>query len=244
MNKKLLAGIIGGVAVVVAVIIVILSLTGTIKLNTKNADKKVNSDVSSTVVSQSSEDNSSNTQDNASEGDSSKTGDGTSNDANTTDSNSNVENSGENKGDSNTSKVSGNSSTVNKKVVVSDIPVSKKESKVTVPIYIENNPGIVAAMPVLTFDTNAFEYADCIDGDIIKGFSGNYSNGKIKCVAALDDVSKNTTDTGVLVNVVLTMKKGIKSGTYTITLDKDSQYANANEKLVNPTISVGKIVVK
>ncbi len=244
MNKKLTAGIIAGIAAIIALVIIILEVTGTLKINPtkKSGNTSSTTSVVSEENSDAQNDKSGDNGETASNSDGKNNGESVeSNGGNTVTGDKVNDKSGDKS--NNSSKTGNKDKKPAKKVVVKDVNAKTSDKTVTVPIYVTKNPGMVAASPVFTFDTKAFEYADCTAGDVFTSCQGNFVDGKIRTVAQVDGI-EDTNDNGVLMNIILIPKKGIKAGTYSINIDKSSQYANSAEKLVNPTVAAGKIVIK
>ena len=220
MNKKIIAGIIAGVAVLIAAVVAILYFSGTLKLNLKSGgEKETTSDTSSLKSSE-----------NSSQGDSSET-------------NENNSNKDSSSGNSSSSKTVEGRSTGKDTVKVEDATV--KDNSITVPIYATKNEGLAAARIFVSFDKDAFDYADVTAGDIFDDCSANYSNGEVVIVATTKDAIYDVTGAGVIANLILVPKSGTAKGEYKVTVNKEkSEYANFEGDFVKPTIETGKIVIK
>lgn len=115
--------------------------------------------------------------------------------------------------------------------------------KVTVPIKLDKNPGLYAARLFIEYDLNALQYNGCDNGDILDECEDNGDNGEVIIVVnnnGTEDSDKN----GTLVTLSFTVKDGAAKGDYEIGIADKSELCNADEKLVIPEISGGKITVE
>lgn len=122
-----------------------------------------------------------------------------------------------------------------------------KDSYVVFPVMIEKNTGTCVASVVLNYDTKVFTYVDYVGGDVFDGHSVSADKGVVRILFETDsDDSGYPTDTkknGKLINLKFKVNADAPAGTYTLTV-KESMFANVEEQLIKPSISVGKITVK
>ncbi len=134
-----------------------------------------------------------------------------------------------------------------KTVEVKDVEAKITDNEIVVPIYATKNPGMTAAELHIDFDTNAFSYADCRGGDIFKNCTGNFveKEKQIRIIAhnGNDDFT-DVSGAGIITNVVLIPKEGVKAGKYSVKITDKSVYANVSEQYVHPTVKAGDIILK
>lgn len=114
---------------------------------------------------------------------------------------------------------------------------------VSVPIKLNENPGIVAGKLVFEYDSEAFSYNGCDNGDILEDCEDNASDGKISIIVIGDEI-KDTAANGTLVTLNFTIKDNAAKGNYEIKVSDETMLCNAEEKIVVPEISNGIITVK
>ncbi|MBO4467671.1 MAG: hypothetical protein J5766_00065 [Clostridia bacterium] len=137
-----------------------------------------------------------------------------------------------------------------KTVDVENVVASTSSDEVVIPIYATKNPGFIAARLFITFDTNAFSFADCEGGDICESMAGEFSNGKLTVVAQTDgdpESLKCVSGAGVIGKIILKPKKDAKPGEYTINISEDSEFANLGDKLIpkgDIKVEAGKVILK
>lgn len=190
MNKKLLVGIIAGVAVLLATVIAIIAVSGNFsftKPNDSNSnDKPDSSDVTSSKV----------------------------------DDNGNTE-------------------------FTVETEDAKKDSTISIPVLINNNPGFYAGEFYFTYDSNMLEYVDYEEGVIVDQFEAEPAKGAIKLLAynsQYEDVKKD----GVLMTLNFKVKKASADGQYKITVQDEGTMLGsfATEQEVKADIIIGKPEVK
>lgn len=114
---------------------------------------------------------------------------------------------------------------------------------VSVPIKLDENPGIVAGKLVFEYDSAAFSYNGCDNGDILEDCEDNASDGKISIIVIGNEM-KDTAANGTLVTLNFTIKDNAAKGSYEIKVSDETMLCNAEEKIVAPEISNGIITVK
>lgn len=115
---------------------------------------------------------------------------------------------------------------------------AKAGSNVTVPIYINDNPGIAAFQLDFSYDAAALELVSVDDG-LFSVMDYNDDNGKLSVISC---ESKNITKNGNVINLVFKPKKSAK-GRYDIKVTK-SEVINYDEQTVNASFANGVITVK
>ena len=137
-----------------------------------------------------------------------------------------------------------------KSVDVVDVVASTGDKQIVVPVYATQNPGIVAARLFITFDTNAFSFAECRSGDIFDNCQGQFNEKENKLTVLAMNGADDSTDiisksgAGVLTNIVLIPKSGAKPGTYKIKIESNSEFANLDDQLINIKTETGNIILK
>ena len=118
----------------------------------------------------------------------------------------------------------------------------KPGDTVTVPVKINENPGFMAFLFSVKYDSSVLEYDSCKDGDLLGDLMLNPQDG-IVGVNAISD--SDIEGDGTLFNLVFKIKDGAKAGKYDITLNvgKDNM-ANYNEEAIVPTVTNGSVTVK
>lgn len=133
-----------------------------------------------------------------------------------------------------------------KTIDVTDVKASVSSNQIEVPIYATKNPGMVAALLTLTYDSDAFTFADCAAGDIFDTCEGNFDE-KTK---TLKIIAQNNGDgnglnlisgAGIIGKVILKPTSKAKAGTYKISVKTEA--ADLNEKLVDVKAEAGNIVL-
>ncbi|MCQ2455587.1 MAG: cohesin domain-containing protein [Clostridia bacterium] len=157
------------------------------------------------------------------------------------------ENSGEgnNNGSDNTSKIEIKKKSTGKKTIeVKDVKPDK-DGTVTVPVYAtKNEDGIGAVRLYLDYDMKSFDFAELVEGDMFDDFDSNIVDGQLVVIATKKEGLVDVSGAGVIINVKLVPKKGIKNGEYNVNIDsKKSEYAIMEGKLVHPTVQTGKIII-
>jgi len=155
----------------------------------------------------------------------------------------------ENKDNSSNTQSTSNGSQTGSKIKIKkseDVVTTSTDELVIVPVYITENPGIVASQVYVEYDSENLDFADCTAGDIFADCQCNAKDGVINCIV-IDDIAVDTVDstkTGVLFNIVLKPKSTAKKGTYKFTIQEKSNFVTIDEKYAFPTVSVGDLVLK
>lgn len=116
---------------------------------------------------------------------------------------------------------------------------------VRIPIKVTQNPGMIAAKTVINYDASVFEYVDTEEG-MFKDINASCKDGKVTCLMTGDfsSSSGDITATGTAATLVFKIKSGAKAGKYFMSVDENScQYANLNEELVYPKVSIPSQIV-
>lgn len=205
MNKKLVLGIVVGVAVLLAIVIAIFSITGTFG----KIDKDNNSDTpSSSTVS-----------------------------------------GGEviNNNSSGGSSSGANNSSEDKKTdteVIVKAKKAKKNSIISIPVEIDNNPGFCAGTFAFKYDTDLLAYVDYKKGEILDSYDVADKDGNLTFLifsSKTEDVKKN----GTVITLNFRVKKESSDGNYIITIDNEgTMLGNSIPKEVKADITLGKAKVK
>lgn len=132
-----------------------------------------------------------------------------------------------------------------KSVDVKDVSASASSAQIEVPVYATENPGIVAAQINITYDTDAFTFADCAGGEIFDTCDGNF-DAKTKTLKIIaqnggEDNLKLVSGAGVMCKVILKPTDKAKAGTYK--LDIKTEAAGLDDKLVTVKAKAGNIVI-
>jgi len=120
----------------------------------------------------------------------------------------------------------------------------EKESVISVPIIIKNNPGFYAGEFAITFNSNELSYVDYSEGKILDQYDVHAVDGAIKIIAnnsAFEDVKKD----GTLMLLNFKVLKKSSDGKYTITLQKKgTMLGNISLEEVKADILLGQPIVK
>lgn len=164
--------------------------------------------------------------------------------------NNNNDNSGKDDTSSDSTAKGGTVDTGKKSIQVTDVVASTSANEIVVPIYATKNPGIIAARLFITFDTDAFSFADCEGGEICESFVGEFSKGTLVVIAQVDsdpESLKCVSGAGVIGKIILKPNKNAKAGEYTINIGDNSEFANLSDTLIpkgDIKVEAGKIVLK
>ena len=165
MNKKLVFGIIAGVAVLAALIIGIIAIVSTFSdgsnIFSKGTEKNGNTAVAESSVT--------------SEGD-----------------------------------------------VVVKVPATKAKNNdtISIPVFINNNPGFYAATLAFEYDSSALTYTGYEEGDVLDQYELNPQKGKIS-VLINNSENKDVKKDGTLMSLKFKVKKASSDGKYDVTIKKD-----------------------
>ena len=125
--------------------------------------------------------------------------------------------------------------------------VYKQGDIVKIPIEVTKNPGMIIAKTIVNFDSSVLEYIECENG-LFTDNTVSAVDGKATCLLMADftKTAEDITKTGTAATLEFKVKEGAKAGEYAISIDeKNSEYANINEKFVTPNVSVvEKITIK
>ena len=132
-------------------------------------------------------------------------------------------------------------------VDVTDVTVEASSKQIDAPLYVTDNPGMVAAMITVTYDTEAFTFADCEGGEIFDNCEGSFdtSTNSLKIIAQNGDEKniKLVSGAGTLCKVILKPTDKAKPGTYKISAKIEA--AGLDEKLIETAkVHVGDIIIK
>ena len=112
--------------------------------------------------------------------------------------------------------------------------------KVTIPVSIEGNPGIMAMLLEFGYDNTVLKYKGYTQGDFLTNYQFNDQEGTLRFLNLEDnDVSKN----GVLVNLEFEILKSTSKTDVTIKIGKDS-IANQKEELISAKGVNGTVTIK
>ncbi|MBR7071046.1 MAG: hypothetical protein IKI29_02660 [Clostridia bacterium] len=120
----------------------------------------------------------------------------------------------------------------------------KAEDKVSVPINLNDNPGIAAAQLYFQYDDTALVYEGYEEGDLFDEYTVEGAGGKVGCIISESDISKNVTANGTLLILQFSIKKDAAKGEYPIELTDNSMFADIDENTVLPKISTGFVKVR
>ena len=135
--------------------------------------------------------------------------------------------------------------TGNKSVNVTDVKAAASSTQIEVPIYATKNPGMVAAMITVTYDTEAFTFADCEGGEVFDNCEGSFntSTNSLKIIAQNGGVEnlKLVSGPGVMCKIILKPTDKAKAGTYKTSVKIEA--AGLNDKLVDAKAEAGNIIL-
>ncbi len=139
------------------------------------------------------------------------------------------------------------SSSENKKTdteITVDAKNAKKNSIISIPVNINNNPGFCAGTFVFKYDTELLTYVDYEDGEIHTEHEVAVKDDKISSLiysSKNEDSKKN----GTLITLNFKVKKVASNNEYKITIDGDgTMLGNYELEEVFADISLGKATVK
>lgn len=112
--------------------------------------------------------------------------------------------------------------------------------KITVPVSIEGNPGIMAMLLEFNYDNTVLKYKGYTPGDFLTNYQFNDQNGTLRFLNLEDkDVNKN----GVLVNIEFEILKSTPKTEVKVNVAEDS-IANQKEQLISAKGVNGSVTIK
>lgn len=121
----------------------------------------------------------------------------------------------------------------------------KKDSIVSVPVIVKNNPGFYAGEFLVTYENSDLSYVDYDDGEIFGSFEvAPQNNNAVKFLAFNNDF-KDVKEDGVVIYLNFKAVKANKEGEYKLTLQKEgTKLGNTDVQEVNADILLGDATVK
>ncbi len=125
--------------------------------------------------------------------------------------------------------------------VISVGEVSGREGDtVKVPVKISGNPGFMACMFELEYDTKNLKYVDYKKGDFLKDYETADSDGKVRFISVEDG---DTKENGVMVYLNFEILDGAKTSEIKLNIPENS-ICNYNEEVITAKAENGKVKVK
>lgn len=121
----------------------------------------------------------------------------------------------------------------------------KKNSIVSVPVIVENNPGFYAGEFLVTYENTALSYVGYDNGEIFGSFEVAPQNDNAVKFLAFNNDFKDVKKDGVIIYLNFKAVKANKDGEYKITIQKEgTKLGNTDVKEVNADILIGDATVK
>lgn len=120
---------------------------------------------------------------------------------------------------------------------------------VSVPIYIEKNPGICAGLIIVKFDTDKLEFSSCANGEIFDICSANENDGEIAVLLETDGLSDSKRN-GLTVTLEFNVKNNAEKGDTAVAfvtndLSDETNFSNSEAELVEfDVMTDGVITIK
>ncbi len=114
---------------------------------------------------------------------------------------------------------------------------------VEIPLSIENNKGMWGGQILIDYDSDTLSFVSIEDGTV---FDECVVNDTSDCVAILVTQSKleNSSKNGDIATLKFKIKVSADDGVHSLDFNKDTNFCNAKEEIIEPGLKGGKITVK
>ncbi len=114
---------------------------------------------------------------------------------------------------------------------------------VEIPLSIENNKGMWGGQILIDYDSDNLSFVSMENGTV---FEECIANDTGDCLALLVTQSKleNSSKNGDIATLKFKIKVSADDGVYNLDFNKDTNFCNAKEEMIEPDLNGGKITVK
>ena len=114
---------------------------------------------------------------------------------------------------------------------------------VKLPFSMEGNSAVWGGQVIINYDSSAFEYVSCSNGELFDFCEDNDNKGQLAIVVTqMDD--KNTDKNGLVATLNFKVKTTADDGEYTISFDKETNFSNIEGELKEVFYDNGTVTVK
>lgn len=127
------------------------------------------------------------------------------------------------------------------------VSINSKSAKagemVEISLSVDKNPGIWGGQVILKYDSDALSFDSYSNGKVFDRCDCNDDSGTLTLLLTQAEL-KNAKKNGRAAIIRFKINDNAAKGDYNISFNKDTNFCNADEKLIEPTLENGTVTVK